>query len=127
MRLGLKKHNRVVDAMRAVDPSIVPVAVGAVGDWSKQMLTGSIGHMGLLSEHTYWQNKPDVAAHVEQASAGIRSIAEAHRAYRRELPSLKGKDMRLALDESEAVTRGAETTGLELVPLSVTLYSLWLR
>ncbi|MFI5006267.1 MAG: alpha-N-arabinofuranosidase, partial [Solirubrobacterales bacterium] len=58
MPLGeyLKKHNRVVDAMRAVDPSIVAVAVGAVGDWSKQMLTGSLGHMGLLSEHTYWQN-----------------------------------------------------------------------
>ena len=34
----LKKHNRVVDAMRAVDPSIVPIAVGAVGEWSKTML-----------------------------------------------------------------------------------------
>jgi len=95
----LKKHNRVVDAMRAVDKSIVPVAVGAVGDWSKQMLTTSIEHMGMLSEHTYWQNKPDVVAHVEQASAGIRRIAEAHRAYRRELPSLKGRDVRIALDE----------------------------
>jgi alpha-N-arabinofuranosidase len=95
----LKKHNRVVDAMRAVDPSIVAVAVGAVGDWSKQMLTGSLGHMGLLSEHTYWQNKPDVVAHVGQASADIRRIAEAHRTYRRELPSLKGKDVKLALDE----------------------------
>ena len=96
----LKKHNHVVDAMRAVDPSIVPVAVGAVGEWSKQMLTGSVGHMGLLSEHTYWQNKPDVVAHVEQASSGIRRIAEAHRAYRRELPSLKGKnEVRIALDE----------------------------
>jgi alpha-N-arabinofuranosidase len=95
----LKKHNAVVDAMRAVDKSIVAIAVGAVGDWSKQMLSTSIGHLDLLSEHTYWQTKPDVPSHVELATAGIRRIAEAHRAYRRELPSLEGKDVRLALDE----------------------------
>ncbi len=95
----LKKHNRVVDAMRAVDPAIVPIAVGAVGDWSKQMLTTAVNHMSLLSEHIYWQNKPEVAAHVEQATEGIRRIADAHRAYRRELPSLKGKDIKIALDE----------------------------
>ena len=95
----VKKHNRVVDAMRAVDPKIVPIGVGAVGDWTKEMLTRSVGHMDLLSEHTYWQSKPDVPAHVEQAVLAIRKIADAHRAYRRELPSLKGKDIRLALDE----------------------------
>ena len=95
----LKKHNRVVDAMRAVDAGIVPVAVGAVGDWSRQTLTTSIGHLGLISEHTYWQNKPEVPEHVAQAPAAIRKIAEAHRAYRRELPSLRGKDVRIALDE----------------------------
>jgi alpha-N-arabinofuranosidase len=101
MPLGeyVKKHNGVVDAMRAVDPAIVPVAVGAVGDWSRTMLTGATTHMGLMSEHTYWQSKPDVPAHVEQPVAAIRRIAEAHRAYRRELPALKGKDVRLALDE----------------------------
>jgi alpha-N-arabinofuranosidase len=95
----LKKHNHVVEAMRAVDPTIVPVAVGAVGEWSREMMTKSVGHMGLLSEHTYWQSKPDVPAHVALARDGIRRIADAHRAYRRELPSLKGKDIRLALDE----------------------------
>ena len=95
----VKKHNRVVDAMRAVDPKIVPIAVGAVGDWTKQMLTTSVAHMELLSEHTYWQSKPDVPGHVDQAVVAIRKIADAHRAYRRELPSLKGKDIRLALDE----------------------------
>jgi alpha-N-arabinofuranosidase len=31
--------------------------------------------------------------------AGIRRVAEAHRAYRREIPSLEGKDIRIALDE----------------------------
>jgi alpha-N-arabinofuranosidase len=95
----VKKHNRVVDAMRAVDPKIVPIAVGAVGDWTKEMLSKSAGHMDLLSEHTYWQSKPDVPAHVAQPVEAIRAIAEAHRAYRRDLPSLKGKDIRLALDE----------------------------
>jgi len=95
----VKKHNRVVDAMRAVDPKLVPIAVGAVGEWTKQMLTSSANHMTLLSEHTYWQSRPDVPAHVEQAVTAIRRIADAHRAYRRELPSLKGKDIRIALDE----------------------------
>jgi alpha-N-arabinofuranosidase len=95
----VKKHNRVVDAMRAVDPKIVPIAVGAVGDWTKEMLSRSATHMELLSEHTYWQDKPDVPGHVEQAVVAIRKIADAHRAYRRELPSLKGKDIRIALDE----------------------------
>jgi alpha-L-arabinofuranosidase len=95
----LKKHNRVVDAMRAVDPSIVAIGVGAVGDWSKAMLTNSMNHMTLLSEHTYWQSKPEVPAHVEQPTAAIRKIADAHRAYRRDLPSLKGKDIKIALDE----------------------------
>jgi alpha-N-arabinofuranosidase len=95
----VKKHNRVVDAMRAVDPKIVPIAVGAVGEWTKEMLTRSVAHMELLSEHTYWQDKPDLPAHVEQAAVAIRRIADAHRAYRRDLPSLKGKDIRIALDE----------------------------
>jgi alpha-N-arabinofuranosidase len=95
----VKKHNRVVEAMRAVDPKIVPIGVGAVGEWTKEMLTRSAGHMDFLSEHTYWQSRPDVPAHVEQAVKAIRSIADAHRAYRRDLPSLKGKDIRLALDE----------------------------
>lgn len=95
----VRKHNRVVEAMRAVDPTIEPIAVGAVGEWTQQMLTHSAGHMSLLSEHTYWQSRPDVPAHVEQASAAIRKIADAHRAYRRELPSLAGTDVRIALDE----------------------------
>jgi len=95
----IKKHNRVVEAMRAVDPAMKPVAVGAVGDWTREMMTHGAGHMELLSEHLYWQDKDDVPAHVAQAVAGIRKVADAHRAYRRDLPSLRGKDIRLALDE----------------------------
>jgi len=95
----IKKHNRVVEAMRAVDPAMKPVAVGAVGDWTREMMTHGVGHMELLSEHLYWQNKDDVPAHVAQVTAGIRKVADAHRGYRRDLPSLRGKDIRLALDE----------------------------
>jgi alpha-L-arabinofuranosidase len=95
----LKKHIKVVEAMRAVDPSIRPVAVGSAGEWSREMLSRCAGHMSLLSEHIYWQSKPDLVAHVEQTASSIRTLAETHRAYRRELPALKGKDIRIALDE----------------------------
>lgn len=95
----VKKHNRVVDAMRKVDPSIDPVGVGAVGQWSEQMLTQCSNHMTYLSEHAYWQMKPDVPAHVAQAVDGIRKIAEAHREYRRKIGALAGKNIRIAMDE----------------------------
>jgi alpha-N-arabinofuranosidase len=95
----VKKHVRVVDAMRAVDPGIRPVAVGSVGEWSRAMLASAADHMSLISEHLYWQDKDDVPSHVAQIPEGIRRVAEAHRAYRRELPSLRGRDVRIALDE----------------------------
>ncbi len=93
------KHNQVVDAMRAVDPNIRPIAVGAVGDWSRQMMTSCSDHMDLLSEHLYWQDRDDLIAHIQEPVRTIRSVADAHRTYRRELPSLAGKDIRIALDE----------------------------
>jgi alpha-L-arabinofuranosidase len=93
------KHKAVVDAMRAVDPSIRAVAVGAVGEWSRTMLRLAATHMSSISEHLYWQSKPDVPAHVAQVVAGIRHVAEAHRGYRRELPALADRDVRVALDE----------------------------
>ncbi len=95
----VEKHRKVVDAMRAVDPNVQPVAVGAVGDWSRTMLGSASSHMSSISEHLYWQDKPDVAAHVAQAPDAIRRVAEAHRVYRRDIAALKGKDIRVALDE----------------------------
>jgi alpha-N-arabinofuranosidase len=85
--------------MRAADPGAQAVAVGAVGEWSRTMLAGASTHMSYISEHLYWQDKPDVPAHVAQSRDGIRSVAEAHRAYRRELAALREKDIRVALDE----------------------------
>jgi alpha-N-arabinofuranosidase len=95
----VEKHKAVVEAMRAEDPDIRPIAVGAVGEWSKTMLGHAPDHMALLSEHLYWQDENEVTDHVEQVVAGIRRVADAHRGYRQELPSLKGKDIRIALDE----------------------------
>jgi alpha-N-arabinofuranosidase len=95
----VQKHNRVVDAMRKVDPDMQAIAVGAIGPWSKQMLTTCSDHMSLLSEHLYCQDKDDVVEHTGQIAAKIREIADAHREYRKTLPGLAGKDIRIALDE----------------------------
>ena len=95
----LKKHRAVVDAMRAVDPSIRPIAVGQVGQWSREMLKNCSNHMSLISEHLYWQDKDSVEEHVAQIPEGIRGVADAHRKYRKDIPSLTGKDIRIALDE----------------------------
>lgn len=95
----VEKHNRVVDAMRAVDPTIQVVAVGRVGKWSREMLAHCADHMSLISEHLYWQNKKDLVAHVAQVPERIRQVAAAHRAYRRELASLRGRNIRVAMDE----------------------------
>jgi alpha-N-arabinofuranosidase len=95
----LLKHRSVVEAMRAVDPSIEPVAVGHVGDWSRRMLESNADTTSLISEHLYWEDEENLIDHVRQIPDGIRRIADAHRAYRAELSSLSGKDIRIALDE----------------------------
>jgi len=95
----VKKHNMVVDAMRAIDPSIVPVAVGNVGRWSEQMMTSCADHMGLISEHFYCQERSGLLAHVQQIPRQVKRIADAHRKYRETVEELKGKDIRIALDE----------------------------
>ena len=95
----VKKHNAVVDAIRQVLPDAKCVGVGAAGPWSKAMLTECAGHMSLLSEHLYWQKKDDVVRHVAVPVEQIQKLADTHRGYRKELPSLAGKDIRIALDE----------------------------
>ena len=95
------KHVRVEEAMRAVDPSLQTVAVGSANadEWSKKMLASCANHMNLIGEHGYWQGKDEVPAHVEQVPAGIKRIADLHRGYRKTLDSLKGKDIRIVMDE----------------------------
>ncbi len=95
----VKKHKAVVAAMRKVDPTILPIAVGAVGEWSRTMMAQCADDMSAISEHFYCQSRNDVPEHVAQIVDSIRRIAQAHRRYRAELDSLKNKDIRIAMDE----------------------------
>ena len=95
----VKKHTQFAVAMKAMDPAIQVVAVGAVGRWSETMLAEASNHMDLISEHFYVQHKPGLLGHVNQAPAEIRRIAEAHRKYRATIPTLKAKEVPVALDE----------------------------
>ncbi|MBE3072024.1 MAG: alpha-L-arabinofuranosidase, partial [Acidobacteria bacterium] len=93
------KHEQFANAMRAKDPAIQLVAVGSVGQWDEAMLAANADHMSLISEHFYCQERPGLLSHVSQIPRQVRRIAEAHRAYRRQIPALAGKDIRIALDE----------------------------
>ena len=94
-----QKHNRFAEALRAADPSIELVGVGAVGPWSEGMMQQCAAHMDLVSEHFYRGEQSGLASHVWQVPEAVRTIAEAHRRYRDEFASLAGKDIRIALDE----------------------------
>ncbi|MCJ7681468.1 MAG: alpha-L-arabinofuranosidase, partial [Candidatus Aminicenantes bacterium] len=95
----VKKHNLFAEAMRSVDPSIRLIAVGAVGEWSRAMLAECAGQMDFISEHFYRQEAPGLMNHVSQIPQSVRRIAEAHREYRKTIPALEGRDIRIALDE----------------------------
>jgi len=101
MPLGdyVTKHNRIAELMRAEDPGIKIIGVGAVGPWSEGMLAGSAAHMDLISEHFYVGEQPGVLSHVSQVPREIKRIAQAHRGYRKTIPALRGKEMPVALDE----------------------------
>jgi alpha-N-arabinofuranosidase len=93
------KQNWVVDKMREVDPRIVCIASGAAGPWSTGLLRGSSGHMDLIAEHYYCQERQGLVAHVRQIPDNIRRKADFHRKARADLPELQGKDIRIAMTE----------------------------
>ncbi|MGA2259295.1 MAG: alpha-L-arabinofuranosidase C-terminal domain-containing protein, partial [Thermoguttaceae bacterium] len=95
----VQKNNTFAERMRAADPSVTLVAVGDVGPWSEGMLKHCAEHMDLMSEHFYCGSKPDLAAHVRQIPDQVRRKVAAHRDYRRRFDSLKGKNIRIAMDE----------------------------
>jgi len=95
----VQKHNAFVDAMRKADPSVKAVAVGATGKWSETTMAKCADHMDLISEHFYCRDRKGVRAHVWQMRENVRRKADAHRRYRKQIPALKGKDIRIALDE----------------------------
>jgi alpha-N-arabinofuranosidase len=94
-----KKHNDVVKAMRKVDNNIKPIAVGEVGEWSKEMLENSSDYMSLISEHIYVKEKVNIPEHTAQLADAIRGKADAHRKYRKEIKGLEEKDIDIAMDE----------------------------
>ncbi len=104
LRHYVLKHNWVEEKMRQVDPTIKTVGSGDVGNagersWTRGMLTNCADHMDMISEHFYCRSREDIPQHVQQIPNNVKRIADAHRKLREELPSLKGKDIRIALDE----------------------------
>lgn len=95
----VRKHNTYAEAMRAVDPSIKLIGVGATGVWSETMLGQCADHMDLLSEHFYVQDRKNVASHVRQIPQSIRAKVEAHRHYHETIPALAGKSIPICMDE----------------------------
>ena len=81
-------------------PDLELIGVGAVGPWTEAMLAECAGHMSLLSEHFYSQEKPGLMSHVAQIPRRVRAHRRGAPAVpSRRFPSLKGKDIRIALDE----------------------------
>lgn len=97
----VKKHNSFADAMWEVDSSIHLIAVGEVGKWDEMIMANCAGKMDLISEHFYCQDwhGGGLMTHASQIRRNIRRIADAHRNYRKEIPALKGKDIRICMDE----------------------------
>jgi alpha-L-arabinofuranosidase len=97
----VKKHNSFAQAMRSVDPDIKLIAVGDLGDWDRMVLANCADGMDLISEHFYKQDwhGGGLMTHVKQIPDAIREKAEAHRTYRKEIPGLAEKDIRICMDE----------------------------
>lgn len=95
----VKKNNEFVEAFRKFDPKLRLIAVGEVGRWDEAFIPGAAEHMDYISEHFYNQEKPKVVDHVRLIPDSIKRISDAHRKYRAEMPELKGKDIKIAMDE----------------------------
>jgi len=97
----IKKNNDFADRMRSVDPSIKLIAVGDLGNWDKMVLANCSDRIDYISEHFYKGDYPGggLMNHVNQIPDAIREKAVAHREYRKSIPALKGKDIRICMDE----------------------------
>ncbi len=97
----VKKNNEFADRMRSADQSIKLIAVGNLGDWDKMILANSSDNMDYISEHFYKQDYHGggLMTHVKQIPEAIKEKAVAHREYRQTIPALKGKDIRICMDE----------------------------
>lgn len=95
----VKKHTAMANAIWEKDPEAKLIGVGAVGEWSETMLSEASDKMNLISEHIYVKELDSVYAHMQQLKDNIKRVADAHRAYRKNIPGLGEKDIRIAMDE----------------------------
>jgi alpha-N-arabinofuranosidase len=95
------KNNDFADKMRSADPAIKLISVGDLGDWDKMVLSNCSDKMDYISEHFYKGSNHGggLMTHVNQIPDAIREKAVAHREYRDSIPALKGKDIRICMDE----------------------------
>ncbi len=101
----VKRHNAFSQRLLAVDKSIKLVASGEAvrpeSDWDRRLLAQSAPYVNLLSKHFYCQDwhGGGLMTHVRQIGDAIRAIAEAHRGYLKTIPEIRGRDIRVSLDE----------------------------
>jgi len=107
-----QRHNEYVQAMRAVDPTVQIIAVGAPGRWNDAFLPACAPNLDLLSGHHYTERKfkapfsdADAAAYVQNFPAYSRSVADGVRNLVTDFRQRWGKGnpaidrVRLAIDE----------------------------
>ena len=97
----VRKNNEFATKMKYADPSIKLISVGDLGDWDKMILSNCADNMDYISEHFYKQDYHGggLMTHIKQIPDAIREKAVAHREYRQTIPALKGKDIRICMDE----------------------------
>ena len=101
-------HNQIAQAMLSVDSTIKIIAVGGLGsqgsipgqgEWTEGMLTHSADYMDLISEHLYAIPENNLIGHSRNLAVMVDTFVTAHHKFDQSLPSLKGKNIRLVLDE----------------------------
>jgi alpha-N-arabinofuranosidase len=106
------RHNAFAAAMRAADPQIKLIGVGACGKWNDLIVPACAGHMDLLSMHHYGDRKfrtpmspADAAAYEADflkysdcVAAGVRNIVDDLR-RRQNGPDAAVRALRLCIDE----------------------------
>ncbi len=97
----VEKHNAFAQAMRSVDKDIILVGVGDLGPWDEMILANCADNMELISEHFYRQDwhGGGLMTHTSQIPMAIKEKADGHRKYRKDIPGLAEKDIRICLDE----------------------------
>ncbi len=96
-----EKHNQFADAMLSADTGIILVAVGDPGRWNEMILANCSDKMDYISEHFYRQDwhGGGLRTHIKQIPEAISERAEIHRGYRKDIPALEGKDIKICMDE----------------------------